>query len=237
VEESPRNWLTKLNPLPPEERDGRASGQGAGQSRAHSPSPRSPAASRPMPEGERAKLPDSLPALLAWMADSPDTPEASWGRTRIIPSGDPQSNLMILTDMPEPGDAEAGVLMSGELGALFDRMLAAIGRARDSIWLAPLATVRPIGGRVSPEAFARLTEIARRHIALVAPTRLLIMGEAPNRALIGPEWQNVRGNFHSINLGGVEVTSVPTFHPRLLLQRPAHKAQAWKDLQLVTKGI
>ena len=165
-----------------------------------------------------------------------DVPEARWGRTRILPAGDPASGLMVLTDMPEPGDAEAGVLMAGELGALFDRMLAAIGRSRSTIWLAPLATLRSVG-RIPQDAGKRLVEIARHHIGLVAPKRLLIMGDLPNRALIGTDWQARRGSLQTVNLGSVEVPAVATFHPRLLLERPAFKAQAWKDLQLLIEGL
>lgn len=236
VEDAPRNWLAASHPLPAGESDGRVATRERGRV------PDCPAPGRATPDhrlsgGEQVELPDTLPALLDWLRDSPDAPEAGWGRTRTLPAGDPHAGLMILTDMPEPGDAEAGVLMAGELGALFDKMLAAIGRDRASVWLAPLASVRPVGGRVPAEAAKRLAEIGRRHIGLVAPKRLLIMGDLPNRALIGPDWQTRRGALHSINLGAVDVEAVATFHPRLLLERPAYKAQAWKDLQLLMKGL
>jgi len=235
VGDEPRGWLS--NPLPSGDRDGRET---ARERRNPEPSPLSPlapaGATHPLPGGERVVFPATLPELLAWMRDSADVPEAGWGRTRILPAGDPASGLMILTDMPERGDAEAGRLLAGEVGELFDKMLAAIGRGRDSIWLAPIATVRSIG-RVPPDAAKRLVEIARHHIALVAPKRLLIMGDTPNRALIGEDWQERRGALHSINLGAVTVEAVGTFHPRLLLERPAYKKQAWADLQLLMKGL
>ena len=192
---------------------------------------------QPAQRESSAGLPDSLEAMLAWRHESPDVPEAHWGGIRILPAGDRKADLMILTDLPEPGDAAAGVLMAGELGELFDKMLVAIGRDRSSIWLAPLATVRPVGGRMARDVVQRLVEIARRHISIVAPKRLLLMGDGPNRALIGPDWQARRGSLHSINLGEVSVETVATFHPRLLLERPAYKAQAWKDLQLLMKGL
>jgi uracil-DNA glycosylase len=182
-------------------------------------------------------LPPALGELLAWMRASADVPEARWGSRRILPAGNPKSDLMILTDMPEPGNAEADTLMTGELGVLFDKMLAAIGRDRSSIWLAPFATVRPVGGRVAPDALKRLTEIARHHIGLVVPKRLLIMGDAPSRALLGTEAIAARGQTRPLNLGHATVETVATFHPRLLLERPAYKAQAWKDLQLLVKGL
>ncbi len=233
VEDAPRDWLAGKNPLSFRGEGGERSEAGKGAESAPRSRPLSPTLS---PEGEREELPSTLPAFLDWLRNSPDAPEARWGRTRLLPAGDPSSGLTILTDMPEPGDAEAGVLMSGELGALFDKMLVAIGRDRSSIWLAPMATVRSVG-RITPTDATRLTEIARRHIALVAPKRLLIMGEMPNRALIGADWQVARGSLQTVNLGEAKVEAVATFHPRLLLERPAHKAQAWKDLQLLMKGL
>lgn len=185
---------------------------------------------------EQPALPATLPELLAWMRDGADVPEARWGRTRILPSGDLQSGLMILTDMPEPGDAEAGRLLAGEIGELFDKMLAAIGRSRETIWLAPIASIRSVG-RVPAAVSDRLIAIARHQVALVAPKRLLIMGETPNRALIGDDWQQRRGDYHRLNFGGVVVEAVPTFHPRMLNDRPAYKKAAWADLQLVVKDL
>jgi uracil-DNA glycosylase len=211
VADEPRDWLAKPAPA--------------------APTPAQPAT--PTPE---APLPETLDALLAWLRDSPDAPEAGWGGARLLPAGDPASGLMILTDVPEIGDAQAGTLIAGELGALFDRMLKAIGRDRGSIWLAPFATVRPVGGLPAP-ALPHLTALVRHQIGLVVPRRVLLMGDAPNRALLGAEAARLRGRLHAINLGDRTIEAVATIHPRLLLQRPTLKAEAWKDLQLLMKGL
>lgn len=227
VDDAPRNWLAKA--LPPAPRPDPVAQKGDLHAFR-------PALQDNPGGGQTIDLPDTLAGLLEWMRDGDDVPEAKWGRKRILPAGDPASGLMILTDMPEPGDAEAGILLSGEIGALFDRMLAAIGRGRDSIWLAPLASIRSVG-RVPQDASDRLIAIARHQIGLVAPKRLLIMGEQPNKALIGPDWQARRGEIQALDLGHIVVETVSTFHPRLLHDRPAYKKQAWSDLQLLTKGL
>jgi DNA polymerase len=215
VEDSPRNWLAR--PADP-------------------PKPSALARSfTPDPTPAQSDLPTTLPDLLAWMRGS-DVPEAGWGRTRLLPSGDPASDVMVLVDLPEPGDAEAGRLLSGEVGELFDRMLHAIGRSRETIWLAPIATARVLG-RISEETAHRLVEIARHQIALVRPKRLLVMGERPNAALIGPDWQKRRGVYHSLNFSDHIVETVGTFHPSLLNSSPSYKKEAWKDLQLLVKGL
>ena len=71
--------------------------------------------------------------------------------------------------------------------------------------------------------------IARRHIALVRPNRLLLLGDGPCRALLGQPLLAVRGHVHRIE----GVRTVATFHPRWLLQRQADKAKAWADLLLL----
>jgi DNA polymerase len=221
VEDEARDWLARPARLEPT---------------AIEPAPQPSTSAPPRPAAASAELPTTLDALLAWMRESADVPEARWGRTRLLPTGDPQSGLMILIDAPDRGDADAGTLLSGELGGLFDKMLAAIGRDRGSVWLAPFATVRPVG-RVPQDAAARLTEIARRQIGLVAPRRLLIMGETPCRALFGSDVGETRGELRSLNHDAGTVECVATFHPRLLHERPTYKAQAWKDLQLLMKGL
>ena len=237
VEDAPRDWLGRPNPLLTGERDGREEAQVRKGTGSRALAPLAPAgAPRPLPEREMEELPPSLPELLAWMRESAEAPEARWGRTRILPSGDPQSGVMILTDMPEPGDAEAGRLLAGEIGDLFDKMLAAIGRSRETIWLAPIASIRSIG-RVPADTAQRLVKIVRHQIKLVAPKRLLIMGETPNKALIGEDWQSRRGDYHMLNFDGVEVAAVPTFHPRLLHKSPAFKKEAWADLKLFVRDL
>lgn len=187
-----------------------------------------------------AALPNSIAQFVAWRV-GPDRPEASWPGMLIAPTGDPAAPIMVLADMPEREDADSGLLLSGAAGRLFDRMLASVGRTRSDIYLASLCTVRPVAGRVAPECEARLGEVARHHVALAAPRRLLLLGNAPSRALIGADVARVRSGLQSIKLESgttrATVEAVASFHPRLLLERPADKARAWKDLQMLVAGL
>jgi len=175
--------------------------------------------------------PDTLPAFHAWLATSATIPGPTAGR--IAPAGNVASGLMMLIDQPEADDSEAGQMMSGEVGRLFDRMIAAIGRDRASIYLAAMLPARAPGGYVDPATVPLLTRIARHHAALAAPRALLLLGEAPSRALLGLGFVEARGRIHEIDMDGTAVRAVATFHPRTLLQHPAQKARAWADLQLV----
>jgi uracil-DNA glycosylase len=72
-------------------------------------------------------------------------------------------------------------------------------------------------------------EIARRHIALAKPERLILLGDGPCVALLGKRLVEARGHIHKVE----GVRTVATFHPRHLINRPLDKSLAWKDLLLL----
>ena len=90
------------------------------------------------------------------------------------------------------------------------------------------APVHPICHRT---IHATLTnaELARDHVRLAKPRRLLLLGDAAAKVLTGQPLGSARGRVHRIE----GVRAVATFHPRWLLQRPSDKALAWKDLLLL----
>lgn len=173
-------------------------------------------------------LPETLADFVAWRL-GPNAPEASWHVPLVAPRGPEQPKLVIFTDMPCEGDREA--LLSGQAGQLFDRMLAAIGLERESVYLASLAVGRPIGVRVYPETESRLIELARHHLRLLKPERLLLFGRITERILDAPA-----NPAEEITLFGCKTRAVATYHPRFLISHPMAKAQTWKHLLSLTRG-
>jgi DNA polymerase len=144
---------------------------------------------------------------------------------------------MVLADLPDREDCEAGALLTGETGRLFDRMLGAIGLDRGRVHLASVCSKRPVTGRVSRTDDARLGEIARHHVSLIGPRRLLLMGDAASRAVTGVNVIEARGRLHPVGHKDATTEAVASFHPRLLLERPALKREAWADLRLLMRGL
>lgn len=176
--------------------------------------------------------PDTLDAFVAWRTGDA-VPEASWnaGRVPVTPQKNP--SLMILTDLPEPDDSADAGWMTGPVGALLDRMLAAIGEVRENVVIAGIAHARPLTGRMPADAQDPLEDLARRLVTLVAPRRLLLFGAEPCRALLGPDGQ--RGGLRTLNHDGLACPTIATFHPRFLLERPLAKAETWRHLQLLIR--
>lgn len=200
VAETPRNWL-----LPP----------------AESPAP--PVANVAEPSHE------TLGQLRDWLASSAQLPFASATARRIMPHGPEEPAVMLLSDAPALEDFASGQPIGGGAWALAEKMLAAIGIRADLAYSASLSCVHAPGARMSEAERAACVDIARQHIALARPKRLLLFGEGPCRALLGQSLLSARGHVHKVE----GVRTIATFHPRMLLERPVDKAKAWADLLLL----
>lgn len=182
-------------------------------------------------------LPGQLDLFHEHLRTSDRVSFAAPGTPRICPSGDPASGLMILSDMPSVEDCSAGALFSGEVGRLFDRMLAAIGRDRQSIYLAALSCIRSPTGRLTGEPASQCAVLARHHVGLAAPKVLLLLGDECSKALLGLPALRARGRWHEVATHSGPVKTMVTYRPSYLLDQPAAKAQAWVDLQMLAKGV
>ena len=205
IAEEPRNWLKAV-----------------GSSRGAQVAPEIAA---PSP----AELPADYESFRAWLETSTGLPLDHSGARRILPHGLPGARIMLLSDVPAREDAADSQPIGGEAWLLANRMLAAIKLTPDDAYSASLACFHVPGARLGDAELERCGEIARRHVALVKPERLLLFGEAPARVLLGHSLRDARGHVHKVE----GVRTVATYHPRWLLQRPADKALAWRDLLLL----
>ena len=175
------------------------------------------------------EAPTDLAAFHSWLDSAPDLPLARAGAKRVLPVGAERAPLMLLADFPSAQDSAANRPIGGEAWALAQRMLAAIGIESEAAYVATLACFNAPGAKLAGDELKRCGQIARDHVRLAKPERLLLFGDAPARALTGHPLASARGRVHRVE----GVRTVATFHPRWLLQRPSDKALAWKDLLLL----
>lgn len=195
--------------------------------------PKAKAADLPPPAPPPDALPDTIEGFQAWLATTDQLPYAAPGAGRAEPAGDPAAGLMILTDMPSPD----GGLISGEAGALFDKMLGAIGLSRETIYLAALSPMRTPTGTIGEAEAARLAEIARHHVGLAAPKALLLFGDACGKALVGSAVAGARARWHDVQTAAGPIRTLVTLRPEKLLTQPKLKALAWEDLQMLREEL
>jgi uracil-DNA glycosylase family 4 len=205
VQEEPRNWLKAAT----------LASAGASQ--------REPIANVARPTHE------TLGELQQWLASSVDLPFASASGRRILPRGPENAAVMMLSDVPTFEDAAAGRPIGGDAWTLTERMLTAIGLGAADAYVASLSCMDAPGAKMSKVELDACAEIARRHVRLAAPKRLLLFGGGPCLALLGKTLPEARGHVHKVE----GVRTVATFHPRQLINQPSNKSLAWKDLLLL----
>lgn len=188
-------------------------------------------------EPAREELPAQLDMFRAYLAQDEELPFAAPQAPRVCPSGDPSAGLMLITDMPASEDCTSGTLMSGEVGLLLDRMLAAIGRDRDSIYLASLSCLRSPSGAFNDQSASRCALLARHHVGLVAPKAVLLLGDNCCKAMLGISVMQARGRWHRITTHAGDIDALASFHPSYLLERPTAKKHAWADLLMLMEKV
>lgn len=155
----------------------------------------------------------------------------------VFADGNPQADLMLVGEAPGRDEDIEGLPFVGRSGQLLDRMLAAIGRDRTSVYIANVIPWRPPGNR-TPTPIE--TEICRpfieRQIELVGPKVLVTLGSPSAKTILRTTEAitRLRGNWRiHVTPSGMEVPTMPTLHPAYLLRTPAHKKFAWRDFLAV----
>lgn len=175
------------------------------------------------------EIPANLEAFRSWLGETPSLPMSQANTRRALPMGIEAAEVMLLADMPTPEDVAEGKPIAGQAWELTERMFAAIGFNAEQAYVASLSCFHSPGTRLSGTDLEACATLARRHVALAKPKRLLLLGDAPCRALLGKPLTAARGHVHKVE----GVRAVATFHPRFLLDRPSNKALAWRDLLLL----
>jgi DNA polymerase len=163
----------------------------------------------------------------------------------VFADGNPASSVMFVGEAPGEDEDRQGVPFVGVSGKLLDRMLAAIGLDRTSVYISNILFWRPPGNRSPTDAeTAACLPFAERHIALVQPKILVPLGGVAAKNLLRTKdgITRIRGRWteYTPHLGREDtppIRCLPMYHPAYLLRQPGAKRQAWKDLLLLKKGI
>jgi len=158
-------------------------------------------------------------------------------RRQVVPGcGSGISRLLVLEEQPGEPEETADNPLAGEAGALFDKMLLAIGLNRGQVYLTSLVKCRPPGDREPTTAEIHTCQsYLFRQIAAVNPAVICGLGPLTARILTGSSRTifQLRGRFHDFHGTPLLVT----FHPRFLLRNPEMKKASWQDLQLIQKKL
>ncbi|KQZ12986.1 DNA polymerase [Mesorhizobium sp. Root554] len=151
----------------------------------------------------------------------------------VFSDGNPEADVMLVGEAPGRDEDLEGLPFVGRSGQLLNRMLAAIGLDRTSVYIANVIPWRPPGNRTpTPHETEICRPFIERQIELVGPKLLVTLGGPSAKTLLATTEGilRLRGNWRShATASGAVIPAMPTLHPAYLLRTPAHKKLVWRD--------
>ena len=179
-----------------------------------------------------AEVVAELDALAAVVASCRECKLCTTRNLTVFASGDSQARLMLVGEGPGAEEDKQGLPFVGAAGELLNKILAAIGLARDEVYVANIVKCRPPGNRdPEPDEVRACRGYLEKQLDLVRPAVVVALGRYAAQTLLGTDASltRLRGEWH--DLQGIPLRV--TYHPAALLRNAAWKRPTWEDMQAV----
>ena len=154
----------------------------------------------------------------------------------VFSDGNPKSKIMLVGEAPGSNEDQEGLPFVGRAGALLDKMLASINLNRKNVYISNIINYRPPENRrPTDEEVNRYMPFIKKHIEIINPKILVLLGSTAMNALIGNDIviSKARGKWIDKQFGSCKTSIIITFHPAFLMRQPAQKKMAWIDLKMI----
>ena len=154
----------------------------------------------------------------------------------VFSDGNPRSKIMLIGEAPGANEDQEGLPFVGRAGQLLDKMLAAINLDRKKVYISNIVNYRPPENRrPSEDEIKRYLPYISKHIEIINPKILVLLGSTAMNALISSEFviSKMRGKWIEKQFGTCKTSVIVTFHPAFLMRQPAQKKMAWIDLKMI----
>ena len=157
-------------------------------------------------------------------------------KNMVFCDGNPKSKIMLVGEAPGANEDQEGLPFVGRAGMLLDKMLAAINLDRKKVYISNIVNYRPPENRKpTDEEIRRYLPFITKHIEIINPKILVLLGSTAMNALIGNNVviSKMRGKWIEKKFGSCKTSVIITFHPAFLMRQPAQKKMAWIDLKMI----
>lgn len=182
----------------------------------------------------------SLEELKEILFNFNESPLKTTATNMVFGSGNPRARLMIIGEAPGAEEDKQGLPFVGPSGHLLDQMLKSIGLNRADVYISNILPWRPPGNRKPSESeIALFTPFIRKHIALITPKILLLLGGSAVSALFHTNAgiTKMRGHWLTYTDEKLTIDVMASFHPAFLLRTPVQKRLSWRDFLAVRKKL
>lgn len=164
--------------------------------------------------------------------------------TMVFATGNPRAELMLVGEAPGYDEERLREPFVGKAGQKLNQILAAMGLAREAIYISNICKFRPsmpnqgTGNRPpTDEEIASCLPLILAEIRAIVPKCIVCLGGTAAKGLLGAvgSVSSMRGSFH-------EVQGIParvTYHPSYLLRNDtlAAKRAVWEDMLAVMERM
>ena len=154
----------------------------------------------------------------------------------VFCDGNPKSKIMLVGEAPGSNEDQEGLPFVGRAGVLLDKMLASIDLNRKNVYITNVINYRPPENRRPTDSeINRYLPFVKKHIEIINPKILILLGSTAMNAFIGDEVviSKVRGRWIEKKFGKCSTSMIVTFHPAFLIRQPGQKKIAWIDLKMI----
>ena len=172
-------------------------------------------------------------------------PHLAASRTQVVFGvGNPAAELMFVGEAPGEDEDLQGEPFVGKAGQLLTKIIAAMGYAREDVYIANVLKCRPdmppgvTGNRKPrPDEMQTCLPYLRQQIDIIQPRALVALGATAMEGLLGETqpMNKLRGRWHEFN--GIPLMA--TYHPAYLLRNQAlsEKRKVWEDMLMVLERL
>lgn len=167
-----------------------------------------------------------------------DSPLKDCALNMVFGAGNKNAGVLLLGEAPGAEEDKQGIPFVGQSGQLLDKMLAAVGLDRTSVYITNILPWRPPGNRTpTTQEIAIFRPYVLKHIALISPKVVVCLGGTATKALLQTTQGIMQLRGKTLKIDNMDAQIIPTFHPAYLLRSPSQKREAWSDFLKIKKII
>lgn len=154
----------------------------------------------------------------------------------VFSDGSSNSKIMVIGEAPGNHEDLQGIPFCGDSGKVLDDMFRGIHMTRkENFYITNVIFWRPPGNRrPTDEELAICRPFVERHIQLLNPEVLVLVGATSMAAILGlnEPISKIRGEFMDFapKFLSRKIKTFTIFHPSYLMRQPAKKKVAWRDM-------
>ena len=140
----------------------------------------------------------------------------------VFSDGNPKAKIMLIGEGPGQNEDKEGIPFVGRAGELLDKMLASINLDRKNVYITNVVNYRPPQNRrPTEEEIYRYLPYLKKHIEIISPKILVLLGSTALKALIGDNEviSKVRGKWIEQKIGICKTSIIITFHPAFIMRK------------------